>query len=106
MLGIEIREHSIKAALVDTGCGEFVRPGGVNRINEATMDGTIAAVDAVIRAHNWRGPVGCSVTRAVWRTLGSQNAERVLSGAFPSLQGKNALMIHTDAAAGRPRFFE
>ena len=99
VLGMEIREHSVKAALVDTGCGEFVRPGMVKAIHESSVDGVLGAVRSVIRACNWKGAVGCSVTRVVWRTLGATQAEKTLSGVDPTLTDKVAVMIHTEAAA-------
>ena len=99
VLGMEIREHTVKAALVDTGCGEFVRPGLVKSIEGDTMDDVLVAVRKVVKAFDWRGPVGCSVTRVVWRILGSTQAERVLSGALPSSDNQVSMMIHTEAAA-------
>ena len=62
---LENRNHSVKAALVDTGCGEFVRPGMVKAIHESSGAGVPGAVRSVIRACNWKGAVGCSVTRVV-----------------------------------------
>ena len=79
------------------GCGEFLRLGMVKAIHESSGAGVPGAVRSVIRACNWKGAVGCSVTRVVWRTLGATQAEKTLSGVAPTLTDK--VVIHTDAAA-------
>ncbi|QDZ19099.1 thioredoxin domain-containing protein [Chloropicon primus] len=100
VLGIEVRESSVKAALVSSTTGEFVRPGVRRSIEgDAGMDDVLLAVKGVVRAFGWNGPAGVSITRAVARLLGSHEVERVLSGALPCLEDNVAVMIHTEAAA-------
>ena len=99
VLGMEIRSHSVKGSLVDTANGEFIRPGVVALIDEPTPTALLEAVSKVRKHQDWAGPVGCSMTKAVWRLLGSKQADAALREALPECKGEVAIMNHTQAAA-------
>mmetsp|Transcript_16775 Transcript_16775/g.36487 ORF Transcript_16775/g.36487 Transcript_16775/m.36487 type:complete len:628 (-) Transcript_16775:415-2298(-) len=99
VLGLEIRAHTVKGALVDTGNGEFVRPGVVANVGAEGPDALIHAVQKVTRSYQWTGPVGCSVTKEVWRTLGREDSASLLQQSLPECGGEVATMSHKYAAA-------
>ncbi|KAK3235005.1 hypothetical protein CYMTET_54772 [Cymbomonas tetramitiformis] len=100
VLGVEIRTHSVKGAVIDTGSGEFFRPGVTATIaDDATSDSIVQALQKVVKSMEWSGPVGCSITRSVWRTLGRNDADGLLIRSLPQCKGEVATMIHSEAAA-------
>ena len=106
ILGLEIRSHSIKAALVDTANAEFQRPGVVVPLEDITEQALAAALTKVQKHFSWKGPVGMSYTRLVVRALGgTQKGEELLDNMIPEWRGKVATMIHTEAAAYAEMYF-
>ena len=100
VLGVEVRTHSVKAALVDVANGEFQRPGLVAKVNEPY--GADELIDAMRRAvdsySEYSGPIGCSVTRAVVRQFG--NESQFLEEVRGRLRRPDTCsMIHSEAAA-------
>jgi len=104
-LGMELRMHSLKAAPVDTANAEFMRPGVTAELEDLSEESVHAAVRKVIKHFNWNGPVGVSVTRAIMRTLGNQQAAKRLERMMPETKGKVATMIHTEAAGYAEMYF-
>ena len=105
ILGMEIRMHSAKAALVDTANAEFHRPGVTTYLDELSVQSVQEAVKKITNHYHWKGPVGVSVTRAVTRVLGNQAAGKQLEAMMPDSKGKVATMIHTEAAAYAEMYF-
>ena len=104
-MGMELRMHSLKAAPVDTANAEFMRPGVTAELEDLSEESVRAAVRKVIKHFNWNGPVGVSVTRAIMRTLGNQQAAKRLERMMPETKGKVATMIHTEAAGYAEMYF-
>jgi hypothetical protein len=96
---MELRMHSLKAALVDTANAEFQRPGVTTALEDVSEESVRMAVTKVIKHFNWKGPVGVSVTRAIMRVLGNEATAKNLESMLPKSKGKVATMIHTEAAA-------
>lgn len=105
VLGLELRTHSLKAALIDTANAEFQRPGVTATVDSLTAESVQRAVTKVIDHFQWKGPVGISVTRAIMRLLGNQAAPRALEAMIPNSRGQVATMIHTEAAAYAEMYF-
>lgn len=105
ILGMEIRTHSAKAALVDTANAEFHRPGVTTYLDDLSVQSVQEAMKKITKHYHWNGPVGVSVTRAVTRVLGNQAAGKQLEAMMPDSKGKVATMIHTEAAAYAEMYF-
>jgi len=106
ILGLEIRSHSIKAALVDTANAEFQRPGVVVPLEDVNEQSLGIALAKVQKHFSWKGPVGISYTRLVVRALGgTQKGEQLFDNTIPEWRGKVASMIHTEAAAYAEMYF-
>eukprot|EP00241_Pyramimonas_parkeae_P001355 CAMPEP_0114229500 /NCGR_PEP_ID=MMETSP0058-20121206/2940_1 /TAXON_ID=36894 /ORGANISM="Pyramimonas parkeae, CCMP726" /LENGTH=592 /DNA_ID=CAMNT_0001340579 /DNA_START=393 /DNA_END=2171 /DNA_ORIENTATION=+ len=101
VLGLEIRSHSVKGSLVDTANGEFIRPGVVAKVEHPSEETILEAVRKVRAHQEWAGPVGCSITRAVWQHLGKsdESASDKLTKALPECRGEVVTTLHTNAAA-------
>ena len=100
VMGVEVRLHKVKAAPVCTDSGEFFGPGSAAAVEEDSAEGILGAVARAVRAHQWRGPVGVSYTKAVREVLGGEAKTRLLlEAALPETRGEIAPMIHSDAAA-------
>ena len=108
-MGVEIRKHSVKGAVVDVVTGEFRLPGSSTALEgELCAEAVGAAVQKVVEGMAWEGPVGCSITKAVARGLGvdpeavasfsemDQQVGAILQEALPGLTV--VTMIHTEAA--------
>lgn len=106
VLGVEMRQHSIKAAPVDTANAEFQRPGVSVPIEELSKESMQAALEKIANHFAWKGKVGISYTRLALRALGSgSDGEQVLASMVPAWQGRIATMIHTEAAAYAEMYF-
>ena len=123
-LGIEIRSHSVKGALVDPANGEFLKPGVsvpldyegmVDDVNhedtpeerEKFRNNLLAALQKITAQYdNWTGPVGCSITKAVSRRLGvnspsfdfmDREVGNIIRTILPDCR-RVVTVIHTEAA--------
>ena len=56
ILGMEIRMHSAKAALVDTANAEFHRPGVTTYLDELSVQSVQEAVKKITNHYHWKGP--------------------------------------------------
>ena len=104
-LGIEIRTHSVKAALVDVKTGAFLRAGVRQRLDRCDPDSLRRALRRITKEFAWGGPVGCSITIAVARSLGVENVDFTTMGSEVSailntfLPGNPVVtIVHTEAA--------
>ena len=100
VMGVEVRQHKVKAAPVCTASGEFFGPGTAASVDAPGEAGLLDAVSRAVRAQSWRGPVGVSYTKRVRELLGGEAKTRAsLEAALPETRGEIAPMIHSDAAA-------
>lgn len=100
VLGIEIRTHSIKGALIDTANADFIRPGVDVKMEALTEEEIEKALTKIVNHYNWQGTVGISYTRAVTK-VGNWGREinKYLTNMLPKSKGKCCSMIHAEAAA-------
>jgi len=100
VMGVEVRQHNVKAAPVCTASGEFFGPGSAASVDAPGEAGLLDAVSRAVRAHSWRGPIGVSYTKKVRELLGGEaKTQASLEAALPETRGEIAPMIHSDAAA-------
>ena len=99
VLGIELRTHGAKGALIDTANADFMRPGVEVDLEELKEEAVEEALSKIATHYNWGGTVGVSYTRAVMRVCGNRDINKHLVKMFPRSKGKVGSMIHTEAAA-------
>ena len=99
VLGIELRGHGAKGAIIDTANGDFMRPGVEVALDELNEEAVEEALTKIANHYNWAGAVGVSYTRAVMRTCGNRDINKHLVKMFPKSRGRVGSMIHTEAAA-------
>mmetsp|Transcript_7378 Transcript_7378/g.18927 ORF Transcript_7378/g.18927 Transcript_7378/m.18927 type:complete len:583 (-) Transcript_7378:1056-2804(-) len=104
-LGVEIRIHSVKAAIVDVKTGSFLRPGASVRIQTCDAASVANALQRLTREFAWSGPVGCSITIAVAKCFGVDSGSFTVMGnevgkILKKFLPRNPLvtMVHTEAA--------
>ena len=104
-MGVEIRLHSVKGAIVDAKTGNFLSRGASVKLENGGEDEIKTALRRIQKEFAWDGPVGCSTTIAVARSLGVEGTSftnmgndvgKVLKKFLP----RNSLvtMVHTEAA--------
>ncbi|KAK3262012.1 hypothetical protein CYMTET_29111, partial [Cymbomonas tetramitiformis] len=103
-LGIEIRATSIKAAIIDTLTGAFI-DGASTKIKEANPEEVEAGVRKMVDHFQWKGTVGCSITKAVARGLGCHShsfsaLDRDVGNMLKTMIPDSVVvtMVHTEAA--------
>ena len=64
VLGIELRGHGAKGAIIDTANGDFMRPGVEVALDELNEEAVEEALTKIANHYNWAGAVGVSYTRA------------------------------------------
>merc|ERR1719506_1256245 len=69
-MGVEIRLHTIKAAIVDVKTGNFLSRGASLQLEKCDKENIRRALRRLQKEFGWDGPVGCSITIAVARKLG------------------------------------
>lgn len=99
VLGIELRTHGAKGALIDTANADFMRPGVEVDLEELKEEAVEEVLSKIATHYNWGGTVGVSYTRAVMRVCGNRDINKHLVKMFPRSKGKVGSMIHTEAAA-------
>ena len=105
-MGVEIRMHTVKAAIVDARTGNFLSRGvSVKLEPECSEEELQKALRRLKREFAWDGPVGCSVTLAVARKLGVEGTSFTTVGSEVGKILKKFLprdplvtMVHTEAA--------
>ena len=104
-MGVEIRLHTVKAAIVDARTGNFLSRGASIKLQRCDEEEIDNALKRLCKEFAWDGPVGCSVTLAVARNLGVEGTSftNVGNGVGKVLQNflpMNPLvtMVHTEAA--------
>ena len=99
VLGIELRGHGAKGAIIDTANADFMRPGVEVDLEELKEEAVEEALSKIATHYNWGGTVGVSYTRAVMRACGNRDINKHIVKMFPKSKGKVGSMIHTEAAA-------
>jgi len=103
-LGIEIRTNSVKAALIDTSNGSFMSAGAATKLTDLSQKSLEDALQRLVEKFDWKGLVGCSITKAVSRGLGVDTPsfsqmDREVGLILTKMLPKNTVitMIHTEA---------
>ncbi|UPR00376.1 thioredoxin [Chloropicon primus] len=112
-LGVEIRLHTVKAAVVDARTGNFLSRGASVKMESCEPGELKEALRRLCLEFAWDGPVGCSVTLAVAKSLGVEGTSfttvgngvgKILKTFLP--RNPMVTMVHTEAAGYAEISFE
>ena len=104
-MGVEIRSHSVKAAIIDVKTGNFLSRGASLKLDACDGDNIKRALRRLQKEFGWDGPVGCSITLAVARSLSvggtsftnvGNDVGKILKTFLP--HNPLVTMVHTEAA--------